>query len=42
MIDRKNLGGLLAAGIGYSRLQTSPEFQRDMARAQQELLRCRR
>lgn len=30
------------AGIGFSRLQTSPEFQRDMARAQQELLRCRR
>jgi acid phosphatase (class A) len=27
------------AGIGYSRLQTSPEFQRDMARAQQEFRR---
>ena len=27
------------AGIGYSRLQTSPEFQRDMACAQQEFRR---
>ncbi len=27
------------AGIGYSRLQTSPEFQQDMARAQEEFRR---
>ena len=25
------------AGIGFARLQTSPEFQKDMARAQAEL-----
>ena len=29
----------LVAGIGYSRLQTSPAFQQDMARAQEEFRR---
>ncbi len=27
------------AGMGYARLQTNPEFQRDMVKAQEELRR---